>query len=142
MAFWLPPGGFLKLAPPKKEEADDDEQRHTQQRNQHVEGVDGLRPSVSVTARRVKATAFPKLHLQGTNTALRNNYNKESSRVVKGSLAYRPFFVLKHFVGLLEAAALLHTLPLNVPFLQLFQESVGSWETLEDGVSILIIKKL
>lgn len=142
MAFRLSTGGFLELAPPKKEEADDDEQRHAQQRSEHVEGVDGLRPSVSVTARRVKTTTFPKLHLKGTNLALSNKSNKESSRVAKGSLAYRPFFVLKHFVGLFKAAALLHTLPLYVPFLQLFQESVGSWETLEDGVSILIIKKL
>lgn len=62
-------------------------------------------------------------------------------RVLALALAYRPLFVLKHLVGLLEAAALLHTLPLNVTFLQLFQESVGSGESLEDGVSILIIKK-
>lgn len=70
--------------------------------------------------------------------------NKQSGifGVVEGSLAHRPFFVLKDFVCLFKAAALLHTLPLDVAFLQLFQKSVGSRETLEDGMSILIIQKL
>lgn len=57
------------------------------------------------------------------------------------ALAHRSLFVLKHFIGLFEAAALLSTLPLNVPLSQLLQEAIGSRQTLQDGVSILTIEE-
>lgn len=49
------------------------------------------------------------------------------------------FLVLKHFVGLLEAAALLHTLPLDVALPKLLQEPISPWKTLEERVCILPI---
>lgn len=59
--------------------------------------------------------------------------------VMSPACAHRSFFVLKHFIGLFEGAALLTALPLNVPLSQLFQEAIGSRKTLQDGVSILTI---
>lgn len=55
--------------------------------------------------------------------------------------AHRSLFVLKHFIGLFEAAALLTTLPLYVPLSQLLQVAVGSRETLQDRMSILITEE-
>lgn len=55
--------------------------------------------------------------------------------------AHRSLFVLKYFIGLFEAAALLTTLPLNVPQSQFLQEAIGSRETLQDRVSILAIEE-
>lgn len=57
------------------------------------------------------------------------------------ALTHRSLFVLKHFIGLFEAAALLTTLPLDVPLSQLLKKAIGSRETLQDGVSILTIQE-
>lgn len=47
-------------------------------------------------------------------------------------LDYRAFLVLKHLVGFLEAAALLHTLSLNVALAEFLQEAVGPRKALEE----------
>lgn len=52
---------------------------------------------------------------------------------------YRSLLIFKHFIGLLKAAALLGTFPLNVARPELLQETIIPWKTFEERVCILAI---
>lgn len=52
---------------------------------------------------------------------------------------YRLLLIFKHFIGLLKAAALFGTFPLNVARPELLQETIISWKTFEERVCILAI---
>lgn len=51
--------------------------------------------------------------------------------------AHRSLFVLEHLIGFFKTAALLDTLPFDVPLSQLLHVAIGSRESFQEGVSIL-----
>ncbi len=78
------------------------------------------------------------------NCILKQKANKHRKSNLFTSFAdedriYRSLLIFKHFIGLLKAAALLGTLPLNVALPELLQEAISPWKTFEERVCILAI---